>query len=191
MSHSSSPTPQELEVFGLHLDETPRQLAQGISLVERLDRVTREALDAGRHPLQEPSSESCTEGSREAWLAAQFPRLFARAKILLARGMCQGAFARDASGERVATTVAEATSWSLLGALYRAAVELMPYAENAHRARFFLVDEAATLLCTQLPTPEPGSLPRFVIEQWGDTAGRSASEAIELIDKAASPRHDD
>jgi hypothetical protein len=97
--------------------------------------------------------------------------------------VCQGAFARDSEGKATATTLVQATSWSLLGALYRSSVELLPYEENAHRTRFFLVDEAAALLCIWLPTPEPGSLPRFVIEQWGDAAGRSAAEAIELIEK--------
>jgi hypothetical protein len=190
MNHPSSPTPRELEVFCPQLDETSRQPAQGVILVERLDQASRAALAAGVHPLQHeaPSSESCAEGSREAWLAAQLPRLLMRAQGILRRGMCQGAFARNREGKPVVTTVAEAVSWSLPGALYRAAVELLPYEENSHRVRFFLVDEAAARLHQALPTPEPGFLPRFVIEQWGDATGRSAAEAIELIERVLGGR---
>ena len=135
-------------------------------------------MDLHLNPLEAFQARS---SEARGWMAPLMPLLFVHAHGLLERGVCQGAFARDRQGKETATTLAEACSWSLIGALYRAAVEVLPPGHNTLQTRFLLIDEAAALLCETLKLKAADSLPRFALGAWCDEAGRLPSQVLGLV----------
>ncbi len=103
------------------------------------------------------------------------------ARALLARGICRDAFARDERGETVATCAAEARAWSPVGALYRAAVDVVPRPASPYRERWEAIDEACAVLAAALPGGRE-EWARTALTRWGDAPGRTQREVLELLD---------
>lgn len=88
--------------------------------------------------------------------------------VLIARGWCCGAEARDGSGSAVDASDPAATAWSLRGAL--AVVSDRPDAEaNALRDALWGIS---------------GVIPDSELDGWNDTAGRSQEDTLRMLYQA-------
>jgi hypothetical protein len=113
------------------------------------------------------------------------------ARVLLARGWCQGANARNAEGEILDTSAPEAAQWSLLGALYCASVELLPYKTTPHQLRYRLLDEVAEFLWQYLPLADRKPGARLALGTWAAAPERQAADILALLDLAVDDVEDE
>ena len=103
-------------------------------------------------------------------------RLLRTAQELLGRGWTQGADARDRDGIPVPGWSERAVCWSLLGALV-AVLEAQSEATGDDAA----ISDLARACALLAETLDVGSL-----ETWNDEPGRTQSEVIEAVRRAAS-----
>jgi len=95
-------------------------------------------------------------------------QILQEARALLARGWCQGYFAKDEAGHNVTENDPGAVCWCAVGATLRA----------AHVLRF---DNSEALLALRVLGAEIRS---WVIPNWNDAEGRTKEEVLAAFDRA-------
>jgi hypothetical protein len=118
--------------------------------------------------------------------AKRLLELFLVARVLLARGWCQGASARNIEGESVDTSAPEATQWSLLGALYCASIVLWPLHTTSHRQRYRALDDAAAFLWSLLSLDRQTVGERLALDAWAADPCRLVAEIMGLLGLAVT-----
>jgi hypothetical protein len=96
-------------------------------------------------------------------------KLLHEAGVLVEQGWCQGTEARDASGRATDVRAADATSWSLLGAL-QATTVLDPSTELQD------VGDAVAALAELIMDPS--------LADWNDSAARTKIEVVSVLKDA-------
>ena len=105
--------------------------------------------------------------------AAQSIELLERAASRVERGHCQGAFARDAASESVASTSSRAVAWDIIGAL------------RVEGARAGYYDVTHSIACREIMR-YARSQGFASMEDWQDAPGRTGAQVAAGLRECAS-----
>lgn len=98
--------------------------------------------------------------------------LLKAARERVAKGWCQGWFAKDAAGEETLEELGDACAWCVRGAIYASAKHGEPESVSAEMALHDTLKDSGAALSVVGP-----------LEEWNDAPGRTQAEVLDLFDR--------
>ncbi len=136
-------------------------------------------------------NERAPELTQHVLLPAMHEKILLRAAELVAMGWTRGTAARDATGQKVRSTAAQATAWCVVGAVDRALYEMWTldvYALLGLEVEAYDTAPCPSEVLRALRRPVQRVLGRRDLAHWNDHVCPGPAAAEQLLREAAAER---